>query len=196
MPGLVAPLVDEREVLLAFLGQQRDALRYAAHGLDREQVAARPTVSELSLAGLIKHAALVERAWTTFLTTGDTAVFAPGRGRLGRRVPPDRRGDARRRARPGRRSGAHDREGGRSTGGPRRAPSAHDRRRPVDSRAASSGRPAGSCCTSLRRRPGTPDTPTSSASPSTAPPAGPSWPPPRDGPPRTGRRRASCAPLG
>ena len=79
MPGLVAPLVDEREVLLAFLGQQRDALRYAAHGLDREQATARPTVSELSLAGLIKHAALVERAWTTFLTTGDTAVFAPGR---------------------------------------------------------------------------------------------------------------------
>ena len=77
MPGLVAPLVDEGEALLAFLGQQRDALRYAAHGLDREQLAARPTVSELSLAGLIKHAALVERAWTTFLTTGDTAVFAP-----------------------------------------------------------------------------------------------------------------------
>ncbi len=78
MPGLVAPLVDEGELLLAFLGQQRDALRYAAHGLDREQVAARPTVSELSLAGLIKHAALVERAWTMFLTTGDTAFFAPG----------------------------------------------------------------------------------------------------------------------
>ena len=28
--------------------------------------------------GSIKHAALVEQAWTTFLTTGDTAVFAPG----------------------------------------------------------------------------------------------------------------------
>lgn len=78
MPGLVAPLVDEREVLLAFLGQQRDALRYAAHGLDREQAGTRPTASELCLAGLIKHAALVERAWTTYLTTGDTSVFAPG----------------------------------------------------------------------------------------------------------------------
>jgi hypothetical protein len=78
MPGLVAPLVDEGEALLAFLAQQRDALRYAAHGLDREQVAGRATISELSLAGLIKHAALVERAWTTFLATGDTAVFAPG----------------------------------------------------------------------------------------------------------------------
>jgi hypothetical protein len=77
MPGLVAPLVDEREVLLAFLGQQRDALRYAAHGLDPVQASARPTVSELSLIGLVKHAALVERAWTTFLVTGDTNVFVP-----------------------------------------------------------------------------------------------------------------------
>jgi hypothetical protein len=77
MPGLVPPLTDEREVLLAFLGQQRDALRYAAHGLSDEQASARPTVSELCLAGLVKHAALVEQAWTTYLVTGDTAVFAP-----------------------------------------------------------------------------------------------------------------------
>ncbi len=77
MPGLVPPVVDEREALLAFLAQQRDALRYAAHGLDADRVVARPTVSELCLAGLIKHATLVERAWTTFLTTGDTAVFVP-----------------------------------------------------------------------------------------------------------------------
>jgi Protein of unknown function (DUF664) len=78
MPGLVPPLVDEREALLAFLAQQRDALRYAVHGLDESQAIARPTVSELSLIGLVKHAAQVEHAWTTFLTTGDTAVFAPG----------------------------------------------------------------------------------------------------------------------
>lgn len=77
MPGLVPPIVDEREALLAFLGQQRDALRYAAHGLSRDQASAHPTVSELTLAGLIKHASLVERAWATFLTTGDTSVFVP-----------------------------------------------------------------------------------------------------------------------
>lgn len=77
MPGLVPPLTDEREALLAFLGQQRDAMRYAAHGLTDEQASARPTVSELSLAGLIKHATQVERAWTTFVTTGDTGVFVP-----------------------------------------------------------------------------------------------------------------------
>jgi hypothetical protein len=76
MPGLVPPVADEREALLAFLVQQRDALRYAAHGLDDEQASARPSVSELCLAGLIKHVALVERAWTTFLATGDSSVFA------------------------------------------------------------------------------------------------------------------------
>jgi hypothetical protein len=77
MPGLVAPLTDEREVLLAFLGQQRDALRYAAYGLTQERASSRPTVSDLNLVGLIKHAALVERAWTNFVTTGDTNEFVP-----------------------------------------------------------------------------------------------------------------------
>jgi hypothetical protein len=70
-------VADEREALLAFLAQQRDALRYAAHGLSDEQAAGRPTVSELCLAGLIKHAALVERAWVSFLTDGDTRAFVP-----------------------------------------------------------------------------------------------------------------------
>ena len=78
MPGLVPPVADEREALLAFLAQQRDALRYAAHGLRSEQAAERPTVSELCLAGLIKHAALVEGAWVSFLVEGDTAAFVPG----------------------------------------------------------------------------------------------------------------------
>jgi hypothetical protein len=77
MPGLVAPLTEERALLLGFLGQQRDALRYAAHGLSDEQAATRSTVSDLCLAGLIKHAARVERAWTSYVVTGDTTVFAP-----------------------------------------------------------------------------------------------------------------------
>jgi hypothetical protein len=64
-------------LLLAFLAQQRDALRYAAHGLDQAHASSRPTVSELTLVGLMKHAALTESAWTTFMTTGDTSVFVP-----------------------------------------------------------------------------------------------------------------------
>jgi uncharacterized damage-inducible protein DinB len=77
MPGLAPPITDERAALLAFLGQQRDALRYAAHGLTDEQASTRSTVSELCLAGLLKHAALVEQAWITFVTTADTSAFVP-----------------------------------------------------------------------------------------------------------------------
>src|SRR5262249_41924332 len=63
MPGTVRPVADEREGLLAFLAQQRDALRIAAYGLTDEQAAATPSASALSLAGLIKHAARTERGW-------------------------------------------------------------------------------------------------------------------------------------
>ena len=63
MPGSVRPVVDERDGLLAYLAQQRDALRFAVHGLTDEQAASRPTVSALSLAGLIKHVARTERYW-------------------------------------------------------------------------------------------------------------------------------------
>jgi uncharacterized damage-inducible protein DinB len=63
MPGTVRPVVDERDGLLAYLAQQRDALRYAVHGLTDEQAASTPTASALSLAGLLKHAARMERLW-------------------------------------------------------------------------------------------------------------------------------------
>jgi hypothetical protein len=33
MPGQVAPLQDERELLLAYIAQQRDGIRNAAFGL-------------------------------------------------------------------------------------------------------------------------------------------------------------------
>jgi hypothetical protein len=63
MPGTVRPVVDERDGLLAFLAQQRDGLRFAVHGLTDEQAAATPTVSALSLGGLIKHVTQVEHYW-------------------------------------------------------------------------------------------------------------------------------------
>jgi uncharacterized damage-inducible protein DinB len=78
MPGLVPPIADEREALLAFLSQQRDALRYASQGLTDEQARSQPSASALCVGGLIKHAAQVERAWVSYLTEGDTSVFAPG----------------------------------------------------------------------------------------------------------------------
>src|SRR5258705_12948421 len=63
MPGLVPPFTDERQLLLGFLGQQRDALRNAAYGLTDEQARSTPTVSELSIAGLLRHACEGERSW-------------------------------------------------------------------------------------------------------------------------------------
>lgn len=75
MPGLVPPSIDERQLLLDYLEQQRQGIRYAAHGLSAEQVAARPSISELCLAGLIKHTALVEQAWVTFMVEGDSSIF-------------------------------------------------------------------------------------------------------------------------
>ncbi|MGH3926261.1 MAG: DinB family protein, partial [Pseudonocardiaceae bacterium] len=63
MPGVVRPVIDERDGLLAYLAQQREALRIAVHGITDEQATSRPTASALSLAGLIKHAAQTERGW-------------------------------------------------------------------------------------------------------------------------------------
>jgi uncharacterized damage-inducible protein DinB len=63
MPGLVPPIADEREGLLGYLDQQRHVLRVAAYGLTDEQARATPTASSLSVGGLIKHCATMERAW-------------------------------------------------------------------------------------------------------------------------------------
>ncbi|MER8233369.1 DinB family protein [Streptomyces sp. NPDC094049] len=54
---------DERGALLNFIEAQRAAIRRAAHGLTEEQAASRPSASELSLSGLLKHVAEVELNW-------------------------------------------------------------------------------------------------------------------------------------
>jgi uncharacterized damage-inducible protein DinB len=63
MPGMAPPIDDEREQLLTYLAQQRAVLRLAAYGLSDEQARATPTVSALSVGGLIKHVTNVERTW-------------------------------------------------------------------------------------------------------------------------------------
>ena len=63
MPGQVPPVADEREGLLAYIAQQREAIRFAAHGLTDEQARATPTASALSIGGLVKHVAAMERGW-------------------------------------------------------------------------------------------------------------------------------------
>ena len=54
---------DERGALLAFLEAQRGGLRRAVLGLTREQATGRPSASDLSLGGLVKHVAEVEQRW-------------------------------------------------------------------------------------------------------------------------------------
>ena len=63
MPGSVHPTDNERDELLAYLAQQRYVVRVAAHGLTDEQARATPTAGTLSIGGIIKHLAQVERGW-------------------------------------------------------------------------------------------------------------------------------------
>jgi uncharacterized damage-inducible protein DinB len=54
---------DEREVLLGFLDAQREALRNAVYGLTGAEAKQAPSASALSVGGLLKHVAAVEREW-------------------------------------------------------------------------------------------------------------------------------------
>lgn len=54
---------DERGALLSFLAEQRGGIRRALLGLTEQQAASRPSASELSLSGLLKHVAETEQGW-------------------------------------------------------------------------------------------------------------------------------------
>ena len=60
MPGMPPPVNDEREGLLAFLQQQRDAVRISAYGLTDGQARSAASVSALTVGGLVKHLAGLE----------------------------------------------------------------------------------------------------------------------------------------
>lgn len=64
MPGFAPPVNDERTALTAYLAHQRRALRVTAHGLTDEQARMTSPVGDLSIGGLIKHAARCETFWT------------------------------------------------------------------------------------------------------------------------------------
>ena len=73
MAGLARPTKDERELLLAFLAQQRDGLRNAAYGLTDDQARSAPSASVLSVASLLRHAATTERGWIAMVEGGESA---------------------------------------------------------------------------------------------------------------------------
>jgi uncharacterized damage-inducible protein DinB len=63
MPG-TAPIVgDERDALRVFLEYHQGSYFAVAYGLTDEQARSTPSISALSIGGLIKHATGVQRAW-------------------------------------------------------------------------------------------------------------------------------------
>ena len=101
MAAHVPPVADERESLIAYLDQQRDAFVTVAHGLTEEQIRLAPTAGTLSIGGLIKHVTTCERGWTERMAAAPERAGAarPVRRaaghRLGRRLPRHRRRHAR-----------------------------------------------------------------------------------------------------
>ena len=69
-------LTGERADLLATLASHRWFLRNTLRDLTDEQAAARTTVSELCLGGVIKHVARGEQNWVRFIVEGTSAIGA------------------------------------------------------------------------------------------------------------------------
>jgi uncharacterized damage-inducible protein DinB len=82
MPAQVGYVATETEGLLAFLAQARYGLRLTAYGLTEEQLRAHPTVSPLTVGGLIKHVAATEEGWLATIRqepqTVDYAAYERG----------------------------------------------------------------------------------------------------------------------
>ena len=74
-------ITGERADLLQALGSRRYFLRFTVRDLTDEQAAARPTASELSLGGLLKHVADTERQWFDFIQRGPVAMATGADGK-------------------------------------------------------------------------------------------------------------------
>lgn len=64
----------ERTDLVADLAKHRGLLRRTVEGITEEQARRRTTVSELTLGGLVKHVAEMERRWMRFAVGGAEAM--------------------------------------------------------------------------------------------------------------------------
>jgi hypothetical protein len=72
-----ATITGERADILETLAAHRHFLRYTARELTDEQARLRPTASELTLGGLIKHVAHQEANWVRFIIEGTEAMATP-----------------------------------------------------------------------------------------------------------------------
>lgn len=66
-PTGIDPQTGERQDLLAMVADQRTNFLYTVAGLTDEQARARSTVSELTLGGLVKHLAAMQRSWLSVI---------------------------------------------------------------------------------------------------------------------------------
>lgn len=74
VPSTDEPPPGERADLLDALRTQRYLFLRTVDGLGDEAASGRPTVSELSLGGLVKHVALMETQWCDFIEGGPQAM--------------------------------------------------------------------------------------------------------------------------
>ena len=74
--GPAIQLPAEHADLFLTLGKHRNFLRYTARDLSDEQAKATPTVSALSIGGLIKHVSFMEHVWNAFMIGGAEAMDA------------------------------------------------------------------------------------------------------------------------
>jgi hypothetical protein len=63
MPALAAPVIDERSALREYLAYHQSAFFAVSYGLTDEQARSTPSVSALSIGGLVKHATGMQRTW-------------------------------------------------------------------------------------------------------------------------------------
>ncbi|MEP7331352.1 MAG: DinB family protein [Terracoccus sp.] len=77
MAAQVPPVADERDGLIAYLDQQRDAFGSVSFGLTEEQIRLTPTPGALSLGGLIKHVTTCERGWADRMAAAPDAPPPP-----------------------------------------------------------------------------------------------------------------------
>ena len=65
--------MSERDTLIETLARHRAFLLHTAQGLSEEQARTASTVSELTIAGLLKHVADTEEQWAAFAVRGAQA---------------------------------------------------------------------------------------------------------------------------
>ena len=75
MTSTETALTGERADFVQTLGRHRGFLRHTVRGLTDEQATQRSTVSELNLAGLIKHVAASQSPWARFSHGGAAAML-------------------------------------------------------------------------------------------------------------------------